>query len=210
MVSVWRRVAELVLFVVSIVTLVDYVVKFQPLQDVALDLSRWTTVIGAFALGLGAYSLIMRNSRIIYMKKAEWPYSAVMLLTMVIFVVVGFVTGRITSPQYNWIYSVIVQPISSTMYGMNAFFIASASYRAFRAKSWEAAILLVAAIFLMFKNAPIGMVISPILPQVGTIIWDTATATGMRGILIGIGIGTLALSLRVILAQEKTPLGGAE
>jgi hypothetical protein len=139
-----------------------------------------------------------------------WPYSIILLVTMLVFTVTGLVTGSITSPQYNWIYSSIVMPVSSTLYGMNAFFIASASYRAFKAKSWEALVLLVAAIFLMLKNAPIGAVISPILPQIGGEIWDFAGATGMRALLIGIGIGTLALGLRVMIGQEKTPLGGGE
>jgi hypothetical protein len=93
---------------------------------------------------------------------------------------------------------------------MNAFFIASASYRAFRARSIESGLLLVAAIFLIFLNAPIGGVIHPVLPQIGKMIWDLSGATGMRAILIGIGIGTLAIGLRIIIGQEKTPLGGAD
>ncbi len=210
MVSIWRRAAEVILFIVAVTMLVDFVVEMDMLQNVATDLNRWATIIAAFALGLGAYSLLTRHIRIISRKSEGWPYSIAMIGTMTVFLLTGFITRSITSDQYNWIYSTIIQPISSTMYGMNAFFIASASYRAFRARNWEAALLLVAAIFIMLKNAPIGGVISPTLPAIGKVFWDLAGATGMRGILIGIGIGTLALSLRIILAQEKTPLGGAE
>ncbi|TRO54130.1 hypothetical protein E2P71_04975 [Candidatus Bathyarchaeota archaeon] len=189
---------------------VDFFWKDDTLRALATDLNNWAVVIGAFALGLGAYSLIVRHSRIIYQKKNTWPYSVVLLVTMIIFIGVGLITGSVSSSEYNYIYSLIVQPLSSTLYGMNAFFIASASYRAFRAKNIESSLLLVAAIFLMLLNAPIGGVISPILPQIGKMIWDLSGATGMRAILIGIGIGTLAIGLRIITGQEKTPLGGAD
>jgi len=210
MAGVWRKIASVVLLVAPLVILFDFALRNPTLQSVATDLNNWAVVVGAFALGIGAYSLVLRHGRMISKRRPEWPYSIMLLLTMFIFIVTGLVTGSITSPQYTWIYTAIVMPVSSTLYGMNAFFIASASYRAFKAKSWEALVLLVAAIFLMLKNAPIGGVISPVLPQIGGIIWDFAGATGMRALLIGIGIGTLALGLRVIIGQEKTPLGGAE
>jgi hypothetical protein len=208
--SVWRNVTSAILFLVSLIILVEYVWVDATLQRLTTDFNNWAVVIGAFTLGLGGYSIIVRHWRMIVKRRTLWPYSVVLLVTLFTFIATGLITGSVTSPQYNWIYSAIVMPISSTLYGMNAFFIASASYRAFRARSWEAAVLLVAAIFLMLKNAPIGGVISPILPSIGTIIWDIAGATGMRAILIGIGIGTLALGLRVIIGQEKTPLGGAD
>jgi len=208
MVSVWKRVAEIVLFLVAVITLADFVWRAAPLQTFATDLNNWAVIIGAFSLGLGGYSLTMRNLRIISRRRDGWPYSIVLLVTMVIFVATGLITGSISSEQYNWIYSNIIQPVSSTMYGMNAFFIATAMYRAFKARTLQAVILLIAAIFIMLRNAPIGGVISPIIPLIGNEIWDLSTKTGMRGILIGIGIGTLALALRVIIAEEKTPLGG--
>ena len=208
--TIWRYLTSAVLLVVAVIILFDFAWRDPTLQRTATDLNNWAVVVGACALGLGAYSLIVRHSRMIMRRMELWPYSIVLLATMLSFVATGLITGSITSPEYRWIYTSIIQPISSTLYGMNAFFLASASYRAFKARSWEAAVLLVAAIFLMLKNAPIGMVISPILPAIGKQIWDLAGATGMRGILIGIGIGTLALGLRVIIGQEKTPLGGAD
>ena len=208
--QIFKKTASAVLLIVAIVLTFDYFIKDATLRSVANDMNNWAVVIGAFALGLGAYSLTVRHTRSIIQRKAMWPYSALLLGTMVVFIGLGLFTGSVSSPQYNWIYTLIVQPLSSALYGMNAFFIASASYRAFRARSIESGLLLVAAIFLMFLNAPIGGVIHPVLPQIGKIIWDLSGATGMRAILIGIGIGTLAIGLRIIIGQEKTPLGGAD
>jgi hypothetical protein len=208
--QIFKKTASAVLLIVAVVLTFDYFIKDATLRAVATDMNNWAVVIGAFALGLGAYSLTVRHTRAIYQKRTTWPYSALLLGTMVVFIGLGLFTGSVSSPQYNWIYTLIVQPLSSALYGMNAFFIASACYRAFRARSIESGLLLVAAIFLMLLNAPIGGVIHPVLPQIGKMIWDLSGATGMRAILIGIGIGTLAIGLRIIIGQEKTPLGGSD
>jgi len=208
--QIFKRTASVILPVVAAIMTLDYFWESTLIEALATDMNNWAVVIGAFALGLGAYSLVMRHSKIIYQRKAMWPYSVVLLVTMAVFIATGLITGSITSSEYNYIYSLIVQPLSSTLYGMNAFFIASASYRAFRARNFESSLLLIAAIFLMLKNAPIGAVISPILPHIGSIIWDISGNTGMRAILIGIGIGTLSIGLRVIIGKEKTPLGGGD
>lgn len=206
--EIWKKTGSAVVFIVAVILLIDFAWVNPSLQSIATSLNEWAVVIGAFALGLGAYSLLTRHVIIIVSRKSNWPYSIVLLMTMSLFVLVGLITGSITSKEYVLIYSTIKQPISTTLYGINAFFIASASFRAFRAKSWESAILLVAAIFMMLKNAPIGGVISPIIPAIADIIWDISANTGMRALLIGIGIGTLSLGLRVIIGQEKTPVGG--
>ncbi|MBS7652413.1 MAG: hypothetical protein QW638_01425 [Candidatus Bathyarchaeia archaeon] len=208
--EIWKRAASAALFISALILLVEYSWKDATLTAISTELNNWAVVIGAFALGLGAYSLVMRHGRIIYRRESMWPYSTILLVTMITFIVVGLTTGSVTSFHYNWIYTAIIQPVSSTLYGMNAFFIASACYRAFKARSLEALLLLLAAIFLMFLNAPIGGVIHPVLPMIGKVIWDFSGATGMRAILIGIGIGTLALGLRIIIGEEKTPLGGAD
>ena len=57
---------------------------------------------------------------------------------------------------FSWMYFQIYAPLSATMFALLAFFVASASYRAFRIRNFEATLLLVAGIILMLGRVPIG------------------------------------------------------
>ncbi len=117
---------------------------------------------------------------------------------------------------FQTIFERVMNPLSSTMYALLAFYVASASYRAFRAKNREATILLVAAFVILLGRTPFGTMITAWIPdslsalQVPNMaIWimSSPNLAGQRAIMIGIGLGVVSMSLRVLLGIERTYLG---
>jgi hypothetical protein len=93
------------------------------------------------------------------------------------------------------------------MFALLAFFIASAAFRAFRARNVEAALLLGSAILIMLGRVPLGRAISGWLPWISDWIIDIPNNAGRRAIMMGAALGAIATSLRVILGLERSHLG---
>lgn len=111
---------------------------------------------------------------------------------------------------YTWVYNHVFDPCNSTMFALLAFFIASAAFRAFRARNTEAALLLGAAIIIMLGRAPIGRAMSDSLPLIADWILDVPNNAGRRAIMMGSALGAIATGLRIILGLERSHLGAGE
>jgi hypothetical protein len=100
------------------------------------------------------------------------------------------------------------------MFALLAFFVASASYRAFRARNVEATLLLLAAFFVMLGRVPVGDLLTIWMPEGFQMsawanwIMNVLNAAGQRAIMIGIALGLVSTSLRIILGLERAYLGG--
>ena len=108
---------------------------------------------------------------------------------------------------FTWLYDHVFDPCNSTMFALLAFFIASAAFRAFRARNVEAALLLGAAILVMLGRVPIGSLLSESFPYISDWLVDVPNNAGRRAIMMGAALGAVATSLRVILGLERSHLG---
>jgi hypothetical protein len=96
------------------------------------------------------------------------------------------------------------------MFSILAFFIASAAYRAFRARSREASVLLAAAVVVMMGRVPLGQFLLPWTWDVTQWLLNVLNSAVRRAILIGVSMGAVALSLKIILGIERSYLGGGK
>lgn len=110
---------------------------------------------------------------------------------------------------YKWFFDFIFIPLSATMFALLAFYIASAAFRAFRARNIDATILLIAACVVMLAQVPIGKVMfGDILVQFKNWLMDVPNVAARRAIFIGAALGAIATGLRIVLGIERSHLGG--
>ena len=167
----------------------------------------WTKAISPFAVILGVLSLLMVHGVRISRKAKNWQYSIVTLGALVFTSFAGFYWGTNEGTPFMWLFKNVQMPMSATMFSLLAFYIASAAYKAFRARSLEATVLLIAAIIVMLGQVPIGAMISKWIPKASTWILNVPNLAAKRGIMTGVGLGMTATSLKILLGIERTYLG---
>jgi hypothetical protein len=215
------------------------------LTDAQPIIANISNAVAAFLIGLGIYSLLRVHLRRLMRQQKDWAYSVVLLVSMVLMVFFGYwdfydkfgprgpaiATGPTSGvwhfQQYanDLLFDGFLQQMDAGMFSVVAFFILSAAYRAFRARSVEATILLVSALVLMlsvmgavvFKwnqgvtvlahNDAASFLNNFKLSTMAQWLKDTVQTPSIRGIDFGVGIGLLAMGLRLWLNLDKT--GGA-
>ncbi len=211
-----RREVPLVLTAIVGITMI--IAHFLPPLNSLKDLFEdWFFIIAAFAIILGILNLILVNGNNIYRKQKGWPFGVVVILGFLIMTIIGlgFSGGKSfqdPGTPFYYLYTNVYSPLSATMFALLAFFVASASYRAFRARNIEATMLLLAAFILMIGRVPIGYWFSDwlgdALGKTADWIMDFPQTAGQRAIMIGIALGVVSSALRVILGLERTYTSG--
>jgi len=215
MIFLRRRLPLLITLVTGLIFAAQYYVPHPASEELLTDVNKWLQIIGGFALILGVTSLFHVHAVKIRRKEPGWGYSFVLYASMVLTIAVGWwsggketVKGAMTA--LGWMYNYTMVPLQGTMFAILGFFIASAAYRSFRARSREAAVLLVAAIVVMMGRVPLGEHLIPISGDLTQWILNVLNASVRRAILIGVSLGAIALSFKIIFGIERAYLGGGK
>lgn len=194
-------------FIIGCFMAIQFFVPHRYVQGTVEEINRWTNLIWAAALILGTLSLTRHLLLKIRDKKQGWGYSIIALVAMVFTLLIGFITGMRDGSLFMQVFKYILAPLEATTFSLLAFYIASAAFRAFRARNLEATLLLVAATIIMIGRVPIGHVISEALPEMANFILDYPNTAAKRGIMMGVGLGMVSTALKIILGIERGYLG---
>jgi hypothetical protein len=194
-------------FLVGATLIALFFIPHHEAQAVNAELLEWATVVYAFALILGSISLWNTHARKIRLKTDGWPYSLVTLFALVIVTGLGVWQGVGEGTVVSRIYNMVNSPLASTMFALLAFFIASAAFRAFRARNVEATLLLVTAVLMMIGRVSIGEFIWKGFPGFTEWLLDVPNLAAKRAIAIGVGLGAVSIALKIILGIERGYLG---
>jgi len=217
-----RQLPLLICFLCGVFMLVQFFVPHPVFNSIYKGVLGWAYIIGVFALVIGVGTLVRLHYRRITRRDSGWGYSIVVFVGMLATAAIGIIGGH-KGAWFTWIYFNILAPLDTTMFSLLAFYIASAAYRAFRARTLDATLLLVAAIIVMFGRVPIGNVLwqyiapqslvdkVPFLPE-NIVEWIMAgpNMAARRGIMIGAALGAISTSLKIMLGIERSYLSGSQ
>lgn len=188
--------------------IIQYFVPHWLVNDLAGRFQRWAVILTAFAYVLGMANLFRINAVSVSKRAPDWPYKFIMLAMLLITAAVGIFGGITPGTFFNdRLYLQMYVPMSSTMYATLAFFIASAAFRAFRVRTWQAGLLAVTAILVMLGRVPFGQMLWGDIGDLVDWIMTVPNMVAQRGILIGAALGAIATGLKMVFGIERGYLG---
>lgn len=221
------------LMVISAFLNPKFVIFGTSVELIEVQLLKWVTIIGGFTLLLGVFSILKVNLNAFQRDKKDRWYKLATIIALLAMAIPGIFPGPSTEigkslytilPSWigvyggqngiivNWLFDKLDAPMMATMFATLAFYIASAAYRAFRARTLDSTMLLVAALIVMFWRVPMGEAVlasfSPELPEwINTFLIRGVNSAVQRGIIIGVALGAASMSLRILLGIERIYLG---
>ena len=170
-------------------------------------------IIAAFALLLGLLNVVRVHLRHIRERTKAWPYSVLLLVTLFAVLAVGLVTltpspqadqskpSGLSHPAIQWVFANVMAPIQATLGALLAFLTLRAACRLLRLRNLESAVLLIVTLLVLAGQASFGLL--PVLPQLRDWILDVPALAGMRGIMLGVALGTVLTGIRLLLGVER-------
>ncbi|MGC8797299.1 MAG: hypothetical protein ACP5PK_01340 [candidate division WOR-3 bacterium] len=229
-----RTLPLLLVLLTALLLIVAFFIPHKPFGDLEARFLNWYAIISGFTFLLGLDSLARHHLLKVFRREKGWFYSLLLVVSLFGTLVLGLYSWfRYASPfalqaPFMWLYKYMIIPLQATMFATLAFFIFSAAYRAFRIRNLAATLLLIAACLVMLGNVPLGSSIWNEISRLVHLLFPNSTpealrqielfarvkdwlmaipqAAAGRGIGIGLALGGIAMSLRIILGIERTYL----
>ncbi|MBN1218569.1 MAG: hypothetical protein JXM69_06565 [Anaerolineae bacterium] len=173
----------------------------QTVNGVGFFLVSWAAIVVAFALLLGFANVISVHWSRIRTRQPGSIYSVVLLVSLTLTLIIG--SGGPASENGQFVFRHILQPLEATFFALLAIFIATAAFRAFRVRNLETFFFVLFAVIVLLGQIPLSIYIWPELPIIKDWIITVPTLAGVRGILLGVALGTIATGLRVLIGADR-------
>jgi hypothetical protein len=203
-----RQVPLFLVFISGLIMVIQYFVPHPVSEFVFTYANDFVIVIGILALPIGIYSLLRRTWEKGRADPKERIYSIATFVGFVIMVSTGlrresFEPGTL----FMQLFQNVLVPAQATLFAMLAFYIASAAYRAFRVRTILAAVLLITAFVVMLRMVPLPGPLSTWNSELVRWILAVPNMAAKRAIIIGVGLGAITYSMKVLLGIERSYMG---
>ncbi len=209
--TIHRRGLPLVIvFVFGVVMLFEYFSADPASLWLAGNFRKWAVDLVAFTLVFGFF--VSNRTHLGHIKKrtpGQWPFSALLLAILWFTTIVGITLG-VRNDLYQWTVQNIMVATYGAIMGSCGFFVITASYRAFLARTIDSALLLLAGFVALMGGTTIGEFLWPGFVPSNLWLMTVIVPAAERGILIAAAVGTAGILLRTLIGVETGWLGAKE
>lgn len=170
--------------------------ELTPLRIVLINIA---VSVAGLALLLGFVRLLNFHLRRVQQRKSG--YSLVALITAIVVFVVLVADRFLQLGMTAWVFNAVIAPAQSSLGALLAIFLGAAAVRmAQRRRTWGTLWFLLSAVVVLLTQIPVSpdSLLLPIRQ-----FFDALSLGGLRGLLLGVALGTLAVALRVLLAIDR-------
>lgn len=185
------------------IVLIGYFVDWPFLHQVRSTILHWAALVSAAALIVGIINL----ARVHWLKSVHretgWGYSIILISALVVTMVVGLITGPTSSP-IMWAFTSIVIPVEASLVAsVSIALIYAASRLPARRRNAASIGFFIIVLVSIAGRVSFGGDSIQALVVIRTWINQVWSVGGLRGLLIGVAIGTLATGVRVLIGRQR-------
>lgn len=108
---------------------------------------------------------------------------------------------------YNFLNKGVFVPLGAAMFSLLGFYIAAAAYRAFRVRSLEASLMMIAAVLVVCGQTSFTLMLWDGFSPIRNWLLQVPNSAAFRGIAIGAGVAGLVLAFRMWFSVESKSFG---
>ena len=191
----------------GVIVLMGYFLPELAMLDVLrLTLIDWAIIIAGMAVLVGVANLVFVQMEKIRTRQKNSIYGALLVISLIVTFGLGLVFG-LNHQLMQMALNAVVIPVEASLMAILAVTLVYASIRLLRRRAdMTTVIFLITVVLFLLAVMP-----TPVGPVPGGqfVLWISGMISrgGVRGLLIGVALGTLLTSLRVLFGIDR-PYGG--
>ena len=154
-------------------------------------------ILAAFALLLGFFNVLAVHVQKVGTQQSGWPYSIILILFALFVLVIGLAGP--STPLLQEVFNAVQYPIQATIASLLIFFVASAAFRALKVRNGESIILVGVILIVLLGQVPLSDGLTALKDWILTV----PGLAGVRGLILGVALGTVVTGLRVLMGVDR-------
>lgn len=203
-----KRLPTIIAIFIGLLTLVGLLFSLPAINRITL---AWGAILASIALILGILNLFMVHTRRLLGERNL--YSGILIISMLLVFIGAILDGLgifvLGSSSVDFLFNNVQLPLELALASLLAFFLLFAGVNLLRRKrSFWTVLFLISIIVAILGSTIPRLSIMPdsaasFVVTLTTIVENLIVTSGVRGLIIGVALGTVMLSIRLLLGMER-------